>query len=314
VLIPINQPSITVIGSYAVGMTIGTPHFPTAGETVMGYRFHMLHGGKGSNQAVVCSRMGAKVLFGACVGDDKFGEMCMSLHAQENVDARYIKKSDRGTATGTGIVLVNDQGENEIVIDFGANLEFSPADVDAMLPDIKKTKLVMMQLEMNMDTVLHVARRCREMSLPFILNPAPYQPLPQELLPLCTYLTPNQTEARQILGLSSTDTTPEDVLASRLLDLGAQNVAMTLGKRGALLANDGGIRHFASIPVEAVDTTGAGDSFNGMLGTALAEGKTCETAIQYAVIAAGLAVTKFGVIESIAYRDEVEHLYQEIYG
>ena len=180
-----NKPTVAVIGSYAVGMTISAPHFPVAGETVMGSNFSVLHGGKGSNQAVVAARMGAEVVYGTCVGRDSFGDMCLRLEKEEGVDARFVRRSDKGVSTGVGLVIVNAEGENEIVIDCGANNECSPADVDAMMPDIRKAGLLLMQLEMDIQTTLYAAKRCREQGVRFVLNPAPYQKLPAELFACC---------------------------------------------------------------------------------------------------------------------------------
>lgn len=301
-----KQSMVSVIGSYAVGMTISSPHFPVGGETVMGKNFSMLHGGKGSNQAVVCSRMGANVLYGTCIGQDSFGDMCVELDKQEKIDARYVRRSVTGLSTGVGLVIVNSDGENEIVIDFGANNEFSPVDVEAMLPDIENTGILLMQLEMSIETTVYAAKRCAEKGIKFVLNPAPYQALPSELLKHCEYLTPNQTEARQILGLSSSDTTPDEEIAKRLHALGVKNVVMTLGGEGAMIVNDHMVKHVPGIVVEAVDTTGAGDTFTGALCVALAQGKDIVSAVCMANVAAGLACTAFGVIESIPQLSRVE--------
>ncbi len=302
---------IAVIGSYAVGMTMKCARFPVAGETVPGHDFVTIHGGKGSNQAVAARRIGAEVLYGGCVGNDTFGDMAVKLHEDENVDHRYLIRSRKGLATGVGFVIVNGRGENEIVIDFAASNEFSPADVDAMLPELKKCRLLLMQLEADMNTVLYAARKCREIGLPFVLNPAPFQKLPEELLSLCAYLTPNQTEARQILGLAADDPTDEEQIARRIHALGVSNVVMTLGSDGAMIVNDAQCQRVPGIVVGAVDTTGAGDTFSAAFCVGLSEGLCERDAARFANIAAGLAVTRYGVIESIPTRTDIERYITE---
>lgn len=307
-----KNPSISVIGSYAVGMTISTPRFPVAGETVMGRHFSCMHGGKGSNQAVVAARMGANVIFGTCLGNDNFAKMCLDLHNQEKINAEFVRCSREGLATGVGLVIVNEDGENEIVIDFGANNEFSSRDVDLMMPEVEKTGLLLMQLEMNLKTTLYAAQQCHKKGIQFVLNPAPYQKLPEELLSLCDIITPNQTEARQLLGLPSDSPLPDEEIARSLHKLGVKTVIMTLGEDGAMIVSNDLDCKIPGIKVNAQDTTGAGDTFTGALCCALAEGKSMVEAVSFANVAAGLAVTKYGVIDSIPYRHEVDEMIQHM--
>ena len=301
-----STPRIAVIGSYAVGMTMMCEAFPIGGETVPGHDFVAVHGGKGSNQAVAARRAGAEVLYGGCVGNDSFGDGAVKLHQDEGIDARFLLRSRKGMSTGVGFVIVNAQGENEIVIDFAASNEFSPRDVDDILPELKNCALLLMQLESDMDTVLYAAKKCGENGIPFVLNPAPFRPLPEGLLGLCTYLTPNQTEARQLLGLSPDDPTDDEEIARRIHALGVKNVVMTLGSDGAMIVNDSICKRIPGIRVDAVDTTGAGDTFSAAFCVALGEGKAPEEAIRFANVAAGLAVTKYGVVESIPTREEID--------
>ena len=301
-----KKAKIAVIGSYAVGMTIACDHFPVKGETVQGNNFKLMHGGKGSNQAVGASRLGAEVLYGGCVGDDAFGNMCYGLYKDEHMDTSFIRKSEKGTSTGVGLIYVDKHGENEIVIDLAANLEFSTEDIDRMMPRIKECELVLMQLEINPETVLYTAKKCREHGITFVLNPAPYREIPGELLKYCDYLTPNETEARLLLGLSSEEELSNIELAKRICGLGVRNVVMTLGSEGALYLNNTKTEVISGIKVKAVDTTGAGDTFSAAFCVGLAEGKEPEQAIGFANVAAGLAVMKYGVIESIPYRETVD--------
>lgn len=306
-----DKKKIAVIGSYAVGMTIAGDHFPIPGETVPGHDFVMCHGGKGSNQAVAAARMGAQVVYGTCIGNDSFGDGAMKLFEEEGMDATAVRRSEKGLSTGVGLVLVNREGENEIVIDFAANKEFSPADVDRMLPVLKDCELLLMQLESSMETVEYAAEKCKEIGLPFVLNPAPYAPLSDALLANCTYITPNQTEARLILGLASDDPTEDAEIARKLADKGVKNVVMTLGGDGCYIKTADLDRQVPGFSVQVVDTTGAGDTFTGAFCVAIAEGKDIMEAVQLGNAAAGLAVTKYGVIESIPYREEAEQMIQE---
>lgn len=297
---------IAVIGSYAVGMTIVGDHFPIPGETVPGHDFLMCHGGKGSNQAVAAARMGAEVVYGTCVGQDSFGDGALKLFEEEKIDARAVRRSRKGLSTGVGLIYVNKEGENEIVIDFAANREFSPKDVDRMVPELRNCRLLLMQLEGSMETVEYAAKTCKKMGIPFVLNPAPFAPLTEELLGCCTYLTPNQTEARLILGLDSKDGRPDAEIAAMLYEKGVQNVIMTLGGDGCYIKNSQMDMRIPGIKVEAVDTTGAGDTFTGAFCVAIAEEKSIPEAVRFGNAAAGLAVTKYGVIESIPTREEAE--------
>ena len=302
---------IAVVGSYAVGMTIFGDHLPIAGETVPGHGFFACHGGKGSNQAVAAARMGAKVVYGTCIGKDSFGDGAMKLFEEEEMDASFVRRSETGQSTGVGIVIINSEGENEIVIDFGANKEFSPADIDRMLPALKDCSLLLMQLEGSMETVEYAAERCKEIGVPFILNPAPFSPLSDELLANCTYITPNQTEARLILGLATDDPRPDSEIADMLYAKGIRNVIVTLGSEGCYIRNDELNVRIPGIQVEAVDTTGAGDTFTGAFCMALAEGKSIPEACRFGNVAAGIAVTVPGVVESIPTREAVEERLKE---
>jgi ribokinase len=296
---------IAVIGSYAVGMTIVGGHFPKPGETVPGRNFQMTHGGKGSNQAVAAARMGAEVIYGTCLGQDTFGDAAMEMYREEGIDASHVTRSQTGQSTGVGLIYVNESGENEIIIDFAANKEYSRENIDAMMPAIRQCRLVLMQLECSMDIVEYTAERCREEGIPFVLNPAPYSPLKDELLANCTYLTPNESEARQILGLAPDDPIGDEEVAERLFAKGVRNVVMTLGSKGAYIRNESLKEKVSGERVEAVDTTGAGDTFTGAFCVALAEGKTIPEAVRFGNAAAGISVTKYGVVESIPTREEV---------
>lgn len=268
-----NREKVAVIGSYAVGLTMTTDRFPTDGETVLGRSFQEHYGGKGSNQAIAAARLGGDVIFGSCVGNDNYGDKAIELYKKEQLDYRYVRRSTHGTSTGVGLVAVNKDGENQIVIDFAASNEVDRDDVDKMFQEIKDCKYLLMQLEISCDTVVYAAEKCKEENVQFILNPAPYQELPKEIYANCDYLTPNETEARSILGLDSDEYISDMDLAKGIYDLGVKNVIITLGSKGALIYNDEIQKNIGGIKVSAVDSTGAGDTFNGALMVALSEGK-----------------------------------------
>lgn len=301
---------IAVIGSYAVGMTIVGAHFPKPGQTVPGHNFQLTHGGKGSNQAVAAARMGGDVYYGTCIGKDDFGEKAMKLYKEEKIHVEDVRESTNGTSTGVGLIFVNEAGENEIIIDFAANNEFSKEDVDQMMPKIRESRLLLMQLEGSMETVEYAAEKCAEEGIPFVLNPAPYAPLSDELLSRCSYLIPNETEARQILGLSPDAPQPDEQIAEMLYEKGVKNVIMTLGSNGVCIRNKEMQKVVKGLKVQAVDSTGAGDTFTGAFCVSIAEGKNLVDAVKFGNAAAGISVTKYGVIESIPMRSEIEDIWE----
>lgn len=306
-----EKQKIAVVGSYAVGMTIYGDHFPTPGETVPGYNFFSCHGGKGSNQAVAAARMGAKVVYGTCIGKDGFGEGALKLFKEEDIDYEAVRISET-SATGVGLIMINKEGENEIVTDFAANREFGPADIDAMFPKIKECKLLLMQFEGSIEAVERAAKLCKENDIAFVLNPAPFAPCSEEVLKCCTYITPNQTEARQLLGLDGNDPRSDKEVAHMLREKGINNIVMTLGSEGCYILNDELDIHVPGMRVDPVDTVGAGDTFTGAFCAALAEGKSVVEAAKMGNVAAGIAVTRVGVVESIPSRAEVDKKLEEM--
>lgn len=301
---------ITVIGSYAVGMTIKTNRFPLSGETVPGYGFSVLHGGKGSNQAVAAARLGGNVFYYTCVGKDSYGKDAIMLYEQEGVDASAVKLSEN-MSTGVGMVAVNKSGENQIIIDIGANNDIGAADIDKIVPAIKKSSYVLMQLEINIDAVSYIAALTKEMGIPFILNPAPFHPLTSGVLKCCDFIIPNETEARLLLGLAPDDPCSNEMLAEKLLSQGVKTAVITLGSKGALIADETKCEYVDGKKVNAVDTTGAGDTFSAAFTVALSEGKKVREAVEFANCAAALSVTKYGVVPSLPTRAAVDKFMQE---
>jgi ribokinase len=304
-------PRITVVGSYATGLTMKVKRLPSTGETLLGTGYRVDYGGKGSNQAVGSARLGAKINFVARVGNDAFGEMALSLYREEGIDVTYVKETS-GVPTGVGFIMVEaESGNNCIVIDPGANELLTPDDVFGCGAAFKSTAVVLTQLEIPAAAAEAAMRRGREAGAITILNPAPVRPLPPSVLQLVDVLTPNQVEAKVLTGRSPAEVVEPEQLARELIRSGVKQVVMTLGERGALIVTSSPAKHIPAILVSAVDTTGAGDAFNAGLATALASGSSLEAAVQFAVVTGGLAVTKEGVIPSLPNRHEVRHFYRE---
>jgi ribokinase len=270
---------------------------PCSGETLLGTGYRVDYGGKGSNQAVGCARLGAKVSFVAKIGKDAFGDSALGLYREEGVDTRHVIRTAE-TPTGVGFIIVEAaSGHNCITIDPGANELLSAAEVSEA--DFRGCKAVMTQLEIPVAAAEAAMAAGRENGAVTILNPAPVRPLRAEVLKLVDVLTPNETEARVLAGEKPDSSMKPEDLAMRLIALGVKNVVMTLGERGAMMVSSGSVIHVPAIQVSAVDTTGAGDAFNAGLAVSLAAGARLEEAVRFAVIAGGLAVTKEGVIPSL---------------
>jgi ribokinase len=302
---------IAVVGSYAVGMTMRASRAPVPGETVEGRDFGALHGGKGSNQAVACARLSvppsARVLFLCCIGKDASGDAALELYAKERVDTSLIiRRSD--LATGVGFIIVEDSGENLIVVDFGANRALSPQDVRNAADRIGAASVVMTQLEIEPETAAEAMRVGKEKGATTILNPAPYRAFPASAWQHVDIVTPNATEARLIIGLPVNAAAEPESLAERIRALGVSNVVITLGSRGAYVLSAGFTGLVSGWPVNATDTTGAGDTFAGALAVAISEKRPLREAVSFAAAAAAISVTRYGVIPSIPDRKEVDEM------
>jgi len=302
------KPKLTVVGSFAVGLTLRAPRFPVKGETLIGSDFDMGPGGKGSNQAVGAARLGAESHLVAVLGADLFGDLAVKLYQQEGVGTEYLRRTAERN-TGVGFITLNAEGDNHIVLDMGANHLFTPEDVDRAEPLIGESDVVLSVLEIAQATAARGMALARKHGALSILNPAPAQPLTDELLAHVDVLTPNETELRIILGLAPDDPTDTLELAHRLQQRGVKHLVVTRGGAGALLITaEGAVEHVPGQKVNVVDTTGAGDAFTCALGVALAEGQSLTEAARFATGAGALACTKLGVIPALAYRPEVEAL------
>ena len=282
---------------------------PGSGETLLASGYRVDFGGKGSNQAVGCARLGARVSFVAKIGNDSFGQMALQLYRDEGVDTSFVLQS-AAAPTGVGFIVVEaSTGKNCIVLDPGANELLTAADVSRCAASAPPS-VVLTQLEIPVEAAeaaLAIGRASRAIT---VLNPAPVRPLPARVLQLVDVLTPNEVEAQVLTGRTPGSRVPPEELGRELLRLGVKSVIMTLGENGALLLAGSHTRHFPAMPMQAVDTTGAGDAFNAGLAAALACGATLEDAVELAIVAGGLAVTKEGVVPSLPTSAEVLDCYR----
>lgn len=298
-----SVPNIVVVGSYAAGLTIKASRFPSPGETVEGFGFASFHGGKGSNQAVECARQGARTSLIAYIGDDLYGKQAMELFRREGVQTDMIRVAS-GQPTGVGLITVDDTGENEIVIDFGANNLLSPSDIEKWEDAISEADAVLMQMEIPVNTIHAALETAKKHNVLSILNPAPYRPLSPQDIALASIVTPNETEAKLMLGMSSREAVAPETLGHALELAGVGRSAITLGKRGVLVTENGRSEVVDAFSVQTTDTTGAGDTFSAALATAVSEGATLKEAARFAAAAAALSVTRYGVIEAMPTRKE----------
>ena len=307
-----SKPVITVVGSFAVGMTLRTSRMPIFGETLVGSDFDMGPGGKGSNQAVGTARLGANSYLAGILGHDKLADIATELYASEGVNTEYLVKTHE-KATGVGFIILNQVGQNGIILDMGANELMDPNFVDGVEAQIARSAMVMTVLEIPVVAAARAMELGRKHGVRTLLNPAPATRLDVSTIKNSDYMTPNETELRILLGLAPDDATPTQVLAKRLLSLGAKNVIVTMGEEGALILNEQGMTHVPGVKVDVVDTTGAGDAFNSAFAVALAEGRELSDAVKWANCAGALECTKLGVIPGLPARDAVENFYKQNY-
>ncbi len=297
------------MGIFAADLTFLTPRLPAWTETVLGTGFRIGPGGKGSNQAIAIARLGAPVQFLAKIGRDEFGAMARGIYEMEGVGTGFLFEST-DAPTGAAAILIDDRlGENAIIVVPGAAAMLSPAEIDLAGEAIGRSAVFLTQLEVPRPLVAHGLAEARRRGVTTILNPAPAFPLSDDLLALVDILTPNETEAAMLSGLPVTTAQEAERAADALIARGAGAVVVTMGAAGALLRRDGRTVLVAAVRAgPVVDTTGAGDSFNGAIAVALSEGRTLEEAIGFACAVAGLKVTRAGAGAGMPKRAEVEAL------
>ena len=294
---------IVVVGSFNADLVAYLERMPRPGETVHGDRFATSAGGKGSNQAVAAARLGAEVAFIGRVGNDVFANLAYEIWDAEGINRDYVSTDDE-YATGVAPILVDSSGENMIVVVLGANSRLTAADIDAARGRIAAADVLVTQLEINLDMVQYALETAKALGVATILNPAPAAAIPQALIDLADYLTPNETELETLSG-SSGDFAEA---ARSLLTRDDQTAVVTLGAQGAQIVSGGESATIPTYSVDVVDTTGAGDAFNAGLAVALAEGKALQEAVRFANAAAALSVTKPGAAPSTPYRAAVDAL------
>lgn len=291
-------------------MVVRSGRAPEAGETVIGDSFVLSAGGKGANQAVAAARLGSRVRLVGKVGADAFGSELLEITKQEGIDCKYLSVSS-SRSTGVASIVLEESGENRIIVVPGANMELTADDIQLLEPVITGAKLLVMQLEMDLHMTEQAVGIAHASGIPVILNPAPAQRLSDELLSHVTYLTPNETEAGILSGIQVDNLDSAREAAAVLLQKGVQNVIMTLGAQGALIVNSQGGIHVPGFPVKAVvDTVAAGDSFNGALAQQLTAGRSLEEAVTFANAVGALAVGKAGAIPSLPTLAEVEQFLE----
>lgn len=295
---------IVVIGSTNTDMVIKTEHLPTPGETILGGEFFMNPGGKGANQAVAASRLGGDVAFISKTGNDIFGEQSVENLRNEGVNTENMIV-DPENPSGIALITVDSKAENCIVVAPGSNMTLKPGDIDKAVKQIEIAEIVLLQLEIPIETVEYAARIAYRNNKKVILNPAPAQKLSDSILKTIHILTPNETEAEILTGVKVTNTDTAEKAAQILKKKGVEIVIITMGANGAFIHTDSLSELIPAPEVKAVDTTAAGDAFNGALAVAVSEGFNIREAVQFANKAASIAVTRLGAQASTPYRSEV---------
>jgi ribokinase len=307
---------VLVIGSLNADLVVRTLHFPQPGETISGDDLQIIPGGKGANQAVAAARQGAGVAMLGKVGKDGFGPFLLNCLKSDSVDTTHVSTDE--SATGTAMIVVDSSGQNSIVLSAGANGRVTPKDIDALKIE---AKVLLLQLEIPLETVIHAAKWGKGKGMIVILNPAPGRDLPDELISSADYILPNETELNLLTGLPITDVSSAEPAAKALLSRGAKNVIVTLGDKGALIVSSKQESQVNAYPVEVVDTTAAGDAFIGGFASFLVKGSKSGSglpntqapapallikAVEYANACGALATTKFGAQPSLPTKQETE--------
>jgi ribokinase len=301
-----KRPRIGVVGSSNVDLVTYVDRMPVWGETIAAPRFEMSHGGKGANQAVAAAKLGADVVMVSKVGDDMLGHGVLQNFERTGVDARHVERVN-GQSTGTATILVDKSGDNCILIVKGANGDLSPEDVERAGEDLKTCDLILVQLEVPLETVYATLAFGRRRGVKTVLNPAPaVRELDMERARDANFLMPNETELAILTGLPVESEAEVAAAAHSLIGRGFEAVIVTLGARGALIATREGERRIAPVKVEAIDTTGAGDAFIGSFARYLAAGLALDAALAQATRYAALSVTKRGAQKSYATEAEFE--------
>ena len=298
---------VTVVGSLNMDLVIRAPRIPQPGETIIGDAFHTLSGGKGANQAVAAARLGAQVTMVGRVGNDPYADALLQSLSAAGVNGDFVVKDDEGP-TGVALIVVDDTGQNSIVVASGANMRLSPSDVDRAEASIAAADALILQLESPLPAVVRAAEIACSHAVAVVLNPAPARSLPDELLACVDVLIPNESEAKLLTNTPVSEPLEAESVAGILLDQGVGAVIITLGPRGALLAREEGMMLAPAFPIEPVDTTAAGDAFVAGLAVAMANGMPLPEAVRWGNGAGALAATRLGAQSSLPSLAELERL------
>lgn len=304
---------VVVFGSFVVDLTGRTSRLPVPGETVMGSSFVMGPGGKGSNQAVAAHRAGADMTLVTKVGKDVFGTVATDFYKKEGMDTSYVFE-DEVKETGCALITVDENtAQNEIVVISGACGNITPEDVEKSRSLIESAGILLLQLEINFDALYKVIEIAHKAGVKIVLNPAPAAELPDEILQKIDIVTPNETEAQVLTGVKIGNAEDAKKAAEIFMNKGVKEVVITLGSLGAFAMNQEKCELVERLSVDAIDTTGAGDAFNGGFVMALAEGKDLFTALRYGNVTGALSVTKLGTAPSMPSREEIDAMYEKVY-
>ena len=296
---------IIIVGSSNTDMIIKAPRIPKPGETILGGDFTTASGGKGANQAVAAARAGGEVIFVACVGDDVFGSQAVKSFQKDRIDTRFVKV-DPESPSGVALIFVDDEGENSIAVASGANAKLFPGDIRSAKSIFTDAAVMVAQLETPMDTIREAILLAYDHHVTTVLNPAPAQLLDDELLKHISILTPNETETELLTGVHVDSESTAKQAAVKLMAKGIETVIITMGPQGSFVANGGDFYMVPGFKVKAVDTTAAGDVYNGALAVALSAGEKLYDAVVFASAAAALSVTKLGAQPSAPVKEEIE--------
>ena len=301
------KPAIAIVGSSNTDMVIKAHHLPAPGETILGGTFFMTQGGKGANQAVAAARLNGQVTFIAKTGADVFGKQSLQLYKDDGINTSYIS-TDENSPSGVALITVDDHGENCIAVAPGANGTLSIDDINKARTILEKASIILVQLEIPLETVSYVVNLAEQANVKLVLNPAPACMLSDDLLNRISIITPNEKEAEMLSGIKILGIDSAKEAAKVLAGKGIETVIITMGSEGALLFNNNTFEMVPAAKVKAVDTTAAGDVFNGALVVAISEGKDMIEAVRFANAAAAISVTRLGAQASAPRRSEVEAL------
>jgi ribokinase len=299
----VGDAQVVVVGSLNMDLVARAPRIPVPGETLLGTGFSTAPGGKGANQAVAAARLGARTAMVGCVGQDAFGAELRAGLERDGIDCRGVREAPG--SSGVALIVVGDDGRNGITVVPGANGQLTPEDIQRAEPLLANATVVALQLETPLPTVLFAARRARALGKTVVLNPAPAQPLPAELVAAADLLVPNEVEAAALTGIAVDSVEGARAAGAKLRSQGVGTVLVTLGERGVLAVGPDGARHHTAKRVKAVDSTAAGDTFIGGLCAALAQGRSLREAIVFAQAAASISVTRPGAQPSIPFAKEI---------